>query len=57
MDVNPEHDQHRRNRLLDALRPGDYALLERHLQIVPIADGELLHLPGKEIEYTEASLP
>jgi hypothetical protein len=50
MDVNPEHDQHRRNRLLDALRPGDYALLERHLQIVPIADGELLHLPGKEIE-------
>jgi len=48
--VNPDQDQHRRNRLLAALRPGDYALLEPHLQIVPIAEGEFLHLPGEDIE-------
>ena len=50
MYVNPNQDQHRRNRLLAALRPGDYALLEPHLQIVPIVEGEFLHLPGEEIE-------
>jgi CRP-like cAMP-binding protein len=48
--VNPDQDQHRRNRLLAALRPRDYALLEPHLQIVPIREGEFLHLPGDEIE-------
>jgi CRP-like cAMP-binding protein len=48
--VNPDQDQHRRNRLLAALRPRDYALLEPHLQIVPICEGEFLHLPGAEIE-------
>jgi CRP-like cAMP-binding protein len=48
--VNPDQDQHRRNRLLAALRPRDYALLEPHLQIVPIGEGEFLHLPGEEIE-------
>src|SRR5260370_32890212 len=36
-----------RNRLLAALRPGDHALLEPHLQIVPIVEGEFLHLPGE----------
>ena len=40
----------RRNRLLAALRPRDYVVLEPHLQIVPIAEGEFLHLPGDEIE-------
>jgi len=50
MYVNPDQDQHRRNRLLAALRPGDHALLEPHLQIVPIVEGEFLHLPGEEIE-------
>ena len=50
MSVNPNQDQHRRNRLLAALRPRDYALLEPHLQIVPIGRGEFLHLPGEEIE-------
>src|SRR5947207_9689953 len=50
MYMNPDQDQHRRNRLLAALRPGDYALLEPHLQIVPILEGEFLHLPGEEIE-------
>jgi CRP-like cAMP-binding protein len=50
MYANPDQDQHRRNRLLAALRPGDYALLEPHLQIVPIAEGEFLHLPGEAIE-------
>jgi hypothetical protein len=50
--VDPEirRGQHRRNRLLAALRPRGYALLEPHLQIVPIAEGEFLHLPGNEIE-------
>jgi len=48
--VNPDQDQHRRNRLLAALRPRDFALLEPHLQIVPIREGEFLHLPGDEIE-------
>jgi CRP-like cAMP-binding protein len=48
--VNSDQDQHRRNRLLAALRPQDYALLKPNLQIVLIAEGELLHLPGKEIE-------
>src|SRR5258708_11806008 len=49
-NVNPDQDQHRGNRLLAALRPRDYALLEPHLQIVPIREGEFLHLPGEEIE-------
>ena len=48
--MNSDQDQHRRNRLLAALRPRDYALLEPHLQIVPIGEGEFLHLPGEEIE-------
>jgi CRP-like cAMP-binding protein len=48
--VDPDQDQHRRNRLLAALRPRDFALLEPHLQIVPIREGEFLHLPGDEIE-------
>src|SRR5256712_13299018 len=48
-NVNPDQDQHRRNRLLAALRPRDYALLEPHLQLVPIGEGEFLHLPGNEI--------
>jgi CRP-like cAMP-binding protein len=43
-------DQHRRNRLLAALSPRDFALLEPHLQIVPIAEGEFLHLPGDAID-------
>ena len=43
--MNSDQDQHRRNRLLAALRPRDYALLEPHLQIVPIGEGEFLHLP------------
>ena len=43
-------DQHRRNRLLAALPPRDFALLEPHLQIVPIAEGEFLHLPGDAID-------
>jgi CRP-like cAMP-binding protein len=48
--VTPDQDQHRRNRLLATLRPRDFALLEPHLQIVPIAEGDFLHLPGDEIE-------
>ena len=48
--MNPDQDQHRGNRLLAALRPRDYVLLEPHLQIVPIGEGEFLHLPGDEIE-------
>jgi CRP-like cAMP-binding protein len=43
-------DQHRRNHLLAALPPRDFALLEPHLQIVPIAEGEFLHLPGDAID-------
>src|SRR5437016_13938940 len=49
-NVNPDQDQHRRNRLLAALWPRDFALLEPHLQIVPIREGEFLHLPGDGIE-------
>jgi CRP-like cAMP-binding protein len=48
--VTPDQDQHRGNRLLAALRPRDYVLLEPHLQIVPIGEGECLHLPGDAIE-------
>jgi CRP-like cAMP-binding protein len=48
--VSADQDQNRRNRLLAALRPEDYALLAPHLQIVPIGEGELLHLPGEEIK-------
>jgi CRP-like cAMP-binding protein len=48
--VTADQDQHRRNRLLAALRPPDFALLEPHLQIVPIREGAFLHLPGDEIE-------
>jgi CRP-like cAMP-binding protein len=43
-------NQHHRNRLLAAMRSRDLALLEPHLQIVPIAEGEYLHLPGDDIE-------
>ena len=43
-------NQHHRNRLLAAMPPRDLALLEPHLQIVPIAEGECLHLPGDDIE-------
>ena len=32
------------------MQPRDLALLEPHLQIVPIAEGEYLHLPGDDIE-------
>src|SRR5262249_36210835 len=49
-NMHPDQDQHRRNRLLAALRPRDFAFLEPHLQIVPIREGEFLHLPGDEIE-------
>jgi CRP-like cAMP-binding protein len=45
-----DQNQHHRNRLLAAMRPRDLALLEPHLQIVPIAEGEYLHLPGDDIE-------
>src|SRR5947208_14178571 len=48
--LDPKQDQHRCNRLLAALRPRDFALLEPHLQIVPIGEGEFLHVPGDEIE-------
>ena len=48
-NVNSD-EQHRRNRLLAALRPQDYALLKPHLQIVPIGEGDLLHRPGEEIK-------
>jgi CRP-like cAMP-binding protein len=48
--VNQDRGRHRRNRLIAALQPGDFALLEPHLQIVPIVEGEFLHLPGKKIE-------
>ena len=51
MSGNPGEDQHPRNRLLAALQPRDYALLEPNLQIVPIGEGEFLHLPGDEIEH------
>src|SRR5438445_12468059 len=46
----PDQNPHNRKRLLAALRPRDFAPLESHLQIVPIAEGEFLHLPGDEIE-------
>jgi CRP-like cAMP-binding protein len=49
-NVNSD-EQHRRNRLLAALRWPDFALLEPHLQIVGIREGELLNLPGKVIEH------
>jgi CRP-like cAMP-binding protein len=45
-----QRESRSRNRLLAALRPRDFALLEPHLQIVPIREGEFLHLPGDEIE-------
>jgi CRP-like cAMP-binding protein len=45
-----DQNQHYRNRLLAVLRPRDFALLEPHLHIVPIARGEFLHLPGDEIK-------
>jgi hypothetical protein len=48
--VTPGQNQHHRNRLLAALGPRDLALLEPHLQIVPIVEGEFLHLPGDKIE-------
>ena len=47
--MSPDQDEHLRNRLLAALRSVDYALLSPHLEIVPIDEGDSLHLPGKEI--------
>jgi CRP-like cAMP-binding protein len=43
-------DQHRRNRLLAALPPRDFMLLEPYLQIVAITEGEFLHSPGDPID-------
>jgi CRP-like cAMP-binding protein len=48
--VESKPDPHRRNRLLAALRPPDFALLEPHLQVVLLGEGELLHLPGDVIQ-------
>ena len=48
--MGSEHHLHRRNRLLAALRPNDFALLEPDLQVVLIGEGELLHLPGDMIQ-------
>ena len=48
--MSSDQEHHRRNRLLAALRPRDFAFLEPHLQSVPIAAGEFLHLPGDEIK-------
>jgi CRP-like cAMP-binding protein len=50
MALSLQAHNHRRNRLLAALRTQDYALLEPHLQVVLIGEGELLHLPGEEIQ-------
>jgi CRP-like cAMP-binding protein len=47
--MGPDQDQHRRNRLLAALRPRDYELLVPHLVTVPMEEGEFLHVPEKEI--------
>jgi CRP-like cAMP-binding protein len=47
--VKAEQNLHRRSRLLAALRPQDFALLEPHLQVVLLGEGELLHLPGDVI--------
>jgi CRP-like cAMP-binding protein len=39
------------NRLLAALPPRDYRRLEKHLESVPLAFGQVLHEPGNEIRH------
>jgi CRP-like cAMP-binding protein len=48
--VGSEQHLHLRSRLLATLRPQDFALLEPHLQVVLIGEGELLHMPGDVIQ-------
>ena len=61
MSVNPDQDQHRRNRLLAALRPRDYCVARAPSADCPHWRGRVLHLPGDEIEQvyscTRASFP
>jgi CRP-like cAMP-binding protein len=39
-----------RNRLLDALSPGDRKLLEPHLQVITLEKGDVLFEPGEEVD-------
>jgi CRP-like cAMP-binding protein len=43
---------HRANRFLAALEPGDFALLEPHLEAVTLPRGAVLYEPGDPIRYT-----
>jgi CRP-like cAMP-binding protein len=43
---------HRANRFLAALEPGDFALLEPHLEAVILPRGTVLYEPGDPIRYT-----
>ena len=36
-----------RNRLLDSLPPADLALLNRHLRLIPVEQGQMLEEPGR----------
>ncbi|KLK93028.1 Crp/Fnr family transcriptional regulator [Microvirga vignae] len=42
---------HRTNRLLAALKPEDFALLEPHLELVELARGQVLYDTGEAISY------
>jgi CRP-like cAMP-binding protein len=41
----------RQNHLLDALPPGDYTRLTPHLEVVPLALGEVLYEPGARLRH------
>ena len=47
----PQRD-HRANRLLAALEPADFAVLEPHLEIVDLPKGAVLYEAGDSIRYT-----
>lgn len=43
---------HRANRLLAALEPEDFSLLEPHLEVVELPQGKVLYETGESIHYT-----
>jgi CRP-like cAMP-binding protein len=48
----PKATGHRVNRLLEALEPEDYALIEPHLESVELPRGKVLYDTGETVHYT-----
>jgi len=52
MQHGPKAINHRANRLLAALEPDDFTVLEPYLEIVELPKGKVVYEPGESIRYT-----